>query len=86
MKVTLADHVITISGERKHEREHKDESGIRVESFYGTFSRSFSLPDNVDSKGIRADSRDGVLRVHIPKTETARPKAITISVHCREVR
>lgn len=80
VKITLSDSVITISGERKHEKEHKDENEIRVESFYGTFSRSFSLPDNVDTKGIRAESKDGVLRVHIPKIEAAKPKSITINV------
>lgn len=80
VKVELADGVITISGERKHEKEHKDENEIRVESFYGSFSRSFSLPDNVDANGIRAESKDGVLRVHIPKTEAAKPKSITINV------
>src|SRR5487761_2452152 len=80
VNITLADSVITISGERKHEKEHMDENEIRVESFYGSFSRSFSLPDNVDSNGIRADSKDGVLRVHIPKTEAAKPKSITINV------
>lgn len=80
VKITLAGDVITISGERKHEKEQKDENEIRVESFYGSFSRSFSLPDNVDTKGIRAESKDGVLRVHIPKSEVAKPKSITIAV------
>jgi HSP20 family protein len=51
-----------------------------VESFYGTFSRSFSLPENVDEKGIKAESKDGVLRVRIPKAERAQPKSIDIQV------
>ena len=80
VKITLENGVITISGERKREKEEKDANEIRVESFYGTFSRSFSLPDNVDEKGIRAESKDGVLKVHIPKTEMSKPKAIAIDV------
>lgn len=55
VKITLADGVLTISGERKREKEQKDANEIRIESFYGTFSRSFSLPDNVDVKAIRAE-------------------------------
>jgi HSP20 family protein len=80
VKITLNDGVITISGERKQEKEEKDANEIRVESFYGTFSRSFSLPDNVDTSAIRAESKDGVLRVHVPKKEAAKPKAIAIDV------
>lgn len=80
VKITLNDGVITISGERKQEKEEKDANEIRVESFYGTFSRSFSLPDNVDTSAIRAESRDGVLRVHVPKKELAKAKAIAIDV------
>jgi len=80
VKIMLEDGVITISGERKHEKEHKDENEIRVESFYGSFSRSFSLPENVDAKNIRAESKDGVLKVHIPKTEAAKARPIAIEV------
>ena len=80
VKITLNDGVITISGERKREKEEKGANEIRIESFYGTFSRSFSLPDNVDPKGIRAESKDGVLRVHVPKTERTQPKTIAIDV------
>jgi HSP20 family protein len=72
--------VITIAGERKFSKEEKDENTLRVESFYGTFSRSFQLPDNVDEKAIRADSKDGVLRVRIPKTEPVKAKSIDITV------
>lgn len=72
VKVTLDDGVLTITGERRHEKEHKAENEIRVESFYGTFSRSFSLPENIDAKSIQAESKDGVLRVRIPKTEASK--------------
>jgi HSP20 family protein len=80
VKITLQDGVITIAGERKFSKEEKDENTLRVESFYGTFSRSFQLPDNVDEKAIRADSKDGVLRVRIPKTEPVKAKSIDITV------
>lgn len=81
VKVTLDDGVLTITGERRHEEEHKAENEIRVESFYGTFSRSFSLPENIDVKSIQAESKDGVLRVRIPKTEASKAqKAVSIEV------
>lgn len=80
VKITLENGVLTISGERRHEKEHKEENEIRVESFYGTFARSFSLPDNIDAKGIHAESKDGVLRVRIPKTPVAESKKVAIEV------
>ena len=69
--VSVDDGVLTISGERKHREEEKDETVHRVESFYGEFRRSFSLPKNVDESRIKADSKNGILRVHIPKTKDA---------------
>ena len=80
VKVTLENGVITISGERRHEKEQKDTNEIRVESFYGTFSRSFSLPENIDAKGIHAETKDGVLRVRIPKTQATVEKPVSIEV------
>ncbi len=80
VKVTLDNGVITISGERRQSKEQTDENEIRVESFYGTFSRSFSLPENVDVKSVRAESKDGVLRIRIPKTQTTTSKPVTIEV------
>ena len=80
VNITLNEGVLTISGERKQEKEEKDANEIRMESFYGTFSRSFVLPNNVDAAGIRAESKDGVLRVHVPKKEAAKPKTIAIDV------
>jgi len=71
VKITLDDNVITISGERKKEKETRNSNEIRIESFYGTFTRSFVLPDNVDSKAIQAESKDGVLKVHVPKIAAA---------------
>lgn len=80
VKVTLRDGTLTISGERKQEKKEKGENDIRIESFYGSFSRTFSLPENVDAKGIRAESKDGVLRVHVPKSEAAKEKPLQIEV------
>jgi len=80
VKVTLENGVITISGERKQEKEEKSQHEIRVESMYGSFSRSFSLPENIDPAGVRAEAKDGVLRIRIPKTEAAKPKTIAIDV------
>ena len=80
VKVTLEEGAITISGERKHEKKQKGENEIRVESFHGTFSRTFALPDNIDAKGIRAETKDGILRVHVPKLEVAKSTATQIDV------
>ncbi len=80
VKISLQNGVITISGERKQVKEDKDENTLRIESFYGTFSRSFVLPDNVNTGAIHAESKDGVLTVHIPKTPETKPQKIDIAV------
>jgi HSP20 family protein len=80
VKVTLDEGMITISGERKEDKETKDEKFHRVESFRGAFTRSFSVPDNIDEKAIRAESKDGVLTVHLPKTKAATPKTVEVKV------
>jgi hypothetical protein len=61
-------------GERTRVKQIDDETNPRVESSYGTCSRSFALPDDVDEKAIRAESQDGVLRVHIPKRSAPKPQ------------
>lgn len=80
VNITFEDGVLTISGERRQEKEATEENEIRVERCYGTFSRSFSLPEHIDASGIRAEAQDGVLRIHIPKTEAAKPRSIAIEV------
>jgi len=80
VKVTLESGALTISGERKQEKQEKGENEIRVESFYGTFSRTFQLPDNVDAGNVRAESKDGVLKIHIPKKEAAKSRTVSIDV------
>jgi HSP20 family protein len=72
--------MITIKGERKQQKEDKNEKFHRIESFYGSFERSFSLPENINADAIRCDSKDGILSVHIPKTETQKQKPKQISV------
>lgn len=79
--VTLEDGVLTISGERRHEKEDTSGKMHRVERFHGTFSRSFALPENADPAGIRAESKDGVLNVHVPKkTPSNAPGPVEIKV------
>ena len=78
--VAVENGRVTISGERKMDNEIKDATQHRIESFYGTFSRSFALPSDVDEDKISAKSENGVLKVHLPKTEVDKPKSIDISV------
>jgi HSP20 family protein len=80
IKVTLQNGIITLSGERKQEKETRDENEIRVESIYGTFLRSFSLPDNVDPDKVQAEAKDGVLRIRIPKTGPGKPRSVSVNV------
>jgi len=80
VEVTVHEGVITIRGERRFERKDESEKQHRVESFYGSFARSFSLPADADESKISAESKDGVLTVCIPKTEVVQPKAIDIKV------
>lgn len=80
VQVTFEEGIITIKGERRQQKDDKDEKYHRVESFYGSFERAFSLPDNVNSDAIRCESKDGILTVHIPKTEMVKQKAKQISV------
>ena len=80
VKVLFDDGVLTIRGERKTEKEEKGEKVHRTERYYGMFERSFVLPEDVDVTAIRAESRDGVLTIHMPRAavEKTRPVAITV--------
>ena len=71
IKVSVEGDAITIEGERKLEKDVKDETFHRIESLYGKFTRTFALPNNVDSDKVRAECKDGVLRVHLPKLKDA---------------
>ena len=78
--IRFENGVLTLKGERKLEREDKRDNYHRIELSYGTFTRSFSLPGTVDSEKIRAESKNGVLTVHLPKKPEAKPKAIQVKV------
>ncbi len=80
VKVFFEEGVLTIKGERKVEKEVKGEKVHRTERYFGTFERSFVLPEDVDPKLIRAESKDGVLMVHLPKAEVPKAKPLSISV------
>lgn len=71
--VSVLDGALTIEGERKHHKEEEDETYHRVESFYGSFMRSFPLPSNVDESKIKAESKNGILKIHMPKTKESAP-------------
>ncbi len=78
--VRVENNVLTLRGERKFDQEVKRESCHRVERAYGTFSRAFTLPNVVDTPNIKAEFKDGVLRVTMPKREDAKPKQIQIQI------
>jgi HSP20 family protein len=65
--ITVQDGVLTLSGERRQEKSVDTEKVHRVERFYGSFARRFALPENADEQGIRAECKDGVVAIHIPK-------------------
>jgi len=77
----LEGNVLTLKGERKFEDEQNRNNYHRVERFYGTFSRSFTLPETVDRDKIKADYKNGVLTVTIPQRPEVRPREIPVSVN-----
>jgi HSP20 family protein len=80
VEVTVEDGMLTLSGERRQMEEQKDEKFHKMESVYGSFSRSFALPDAIDAAAIRAESKDGVLTIHVPKTKAEPKRPTTIKV------
>jgi HSP20 family protein len=78
VKVEVHNGVLTISGERRYEKDVNEHHVHRVERAYGSFSRSFSLPVNIDGDKVEAHMKDGVLEVRLPKHESARPKSVEI--------
>lgn len=80
VKVTVEDGVLTIQGERNREKEEKGKKYHRVERSYGRFVRSFTLPDSVDAGAVKAEYADGMLNLHLPKSEQAKPKQIEVKV------
>lgn len=80
IKVSVEDDILSISGEKKREKEVKEENLYRSERFYGKFERQIVLPQNADRENIKASYKDGVLKVIIPKKEEAKPKKVDIKV------
>lgn len=80
IKLTVDEDVLTITGERKIEKEEKGKKYHRVERAYGSFMRSFTLPEDADASKVSADCKDGLLKVHLPKSEKAKPKSIEVKV------
>jgi HSP20 family protein len=78
MDVRIENGVLTLHGERKEEKEVKEENAHLMERVYGSFTRSFSLPMTVDATKVTAHYKDGVLEVTVPKVESAKPKRIEI--------
>lgn len=78
--VSIDNGVMTIKGERRQEKEEKGKKFHRIERHYGSFSRSFSLPENVDQDSIKAAFKDGVMTVDLPKNTNSKPKSISVSV------
>lgn len=80
VKVTMENGMLTLAGERKLEKEEKGRKYHRVERSYGSFLRSFTLPDDADPEKINASHKDGVLTITVAKTEQAKPRAIEVKV------
>ena len=80
VKVTVEGGTLTIAGERKTENEEKGRKFHRVERYYGHFERSFAIPDDAEADHVKAEFKDGVLHVHLAKSERARPKQIEVKV------
>ena len=80
LDIRVANNILTIHGERKFESKVTEDKYLRVERAYGSFSRSFSLANTVNSEAIKADYQNGVLTLNIPKREEAKPKQIKVNV------
>jgi len=78
--IRIENNMLTIRGERKFEKNVSEDSYLRMERSYGAFSRSFSLPNTVNTDQIKADYRNGVLTVNLPKREESKPKQVKVTV------
>ena len=77
--LNLEKNVLTLKGERKFEKETKEDNYHRIERSYGGFSRAFSIPATVDDEKIKAEYKDGVLKIVLPKKEQVKPKQIRLA-------
>ena len=76
----MEDGVFAITGERKEEKEEKEKKHHRIERSYGSFSRTFTLPEDSSGEKVSAEFKDGVLKVHLPKDQNAKPKPVEMKV------
>jgi HSP20 family protein len=81
LDIRVENNILTIRGERKFEKKVNENNYLRVERTYGSFNRSFSLANTVNSEAIKADYKDGVLTLTVPKREEAKPKQIKVNVN-----
>ncbi len=80
LDIRVENNTLTVSGERKFEKEEKEENFHRVERRYGSFTRSFSLPATVNTEDIKADYEQGVLKIRLAKRQEAKPKQIKVNI------
>ncbi|MDP4236192.1 MAG: Hsp20/alpha crystallin family protein [Bacteroidota bacterium] len=81
VKVTIAEGILTLRGEKKHEEKKEDKNYFRIERRYGEFVRQFTLPDNVKEDSVRANFTNGVLEITIPKSEPEKPKEREVPIN-----
>jgi HSP20 family protein len=80
VKINVENSTLTISGERRAEKEEKGKRYHRIERSYGSFLRRFTMPEGIDSSKVAAEFKDGLLLIHLPKDEKAKPKSIEVKV------
>ncbi len=80
MSISIENNVLTLKGEKKFEEEAKKENYHRIERSYGSFARSFNLPNTIDQDKVKADYKDGVLKITFPKKAEHKSKQITVTV------
>ncbi|HTR47315.1 MAG TPA: Hsp20/alpha crystallin family protein [Verrucomicrobiae bacterium] len=78
--IRVENNMLTIHGERKFEQKVKEENYLRIERTYGSFSRSFSLPNTISTESIKAEYKNGVLTVEMPKRAESKPKQVKINI------
>jgi HSP20 family protein len=80
LDIRIENNMLTVRGERKFEKKVNEENYLRVERAFGSFSRSFSLPHTINADAIKAEYRNGVLTIRVPKLEEAKPRQVKVNV------
>ena len=80
VKVGITDGVLTVEGERQHEKEEKGKKFHKIERSFGRFVRRVAVPTDVDQQKVSAEFKDGVLSVHLPKSESAKPRSVDVKI------